>query len=82
MSCCHYYEFTDTGDTVFSVDISSIKFGPGALEETGSDARELGLKRVGVFTDPVLAALPHVDVFASGHSLAALDDVLAAIAAP
>lgn len=27
------------------------------------------------------AALPHVDVFTSGHSLAALDDVLAAIAA-
>ena len=26
------------------------------------------------------AALPHVDVFTSGHSLAALDDVLAAIA--
>ena len=27
------------------------------------------------------AALPHVDVFTSGHSLDALDDVLAAIAA-
>jgi len=26
------------------------------------------------------AALPHVDVFTSGHSLATLDDVLAAIA--
>ena len=51
MSCCHYYEFTEHGDRVFSVDISAIKFGPGALSEVGADARELGLKRVALFTD-------------------------------
>jgi hypothetical protein len=28
------------------------------------------------------AALPHVDAFVSGHSLAALDEVVAAIADP
>lgn len=61
MSCCHYYEFTEHGDTVFSVDVSAIKFGPGALGEVGEDARELGLKRVAVFTDPVLAELPYLE---------------------
>jgi alcohol dehydrogenase class IV len=60
MSCCHYYEFTERGDTVFSVDISAIKFGPGALKEVGADARDLGLRRVAVFTDPVLAQLPYL----------------------
>ena len=61
MSCCHYYELTEHGDTVFSVDVSAIKFGPGALNEVGSDAKELGLTRVAVFTDPVLANLPYLD---------------------
>ena len=61
MSCCHYYEFTEQGDRVFSVDIAAIKFGPGSLQEVGSDAVELGLKRVGIFTDPVLADFPYLD---------------------
>lgn len=61
MACCHYYEFTEQGDHVFSVDIAAIKFGPGSLQEMGSDAIELGLKRVGIFTDPVLADLPYLN---------------------
>lgn len=60
MSCCHYYEFTEQGDRVFSVDIAAIKFGPGSLQEVGSDAKELGLKRVGIFTDPVLAEFSYL----------------------
>lgn len=60
MSCCHYYEFTEQGDRVFSVDIAAIKFGPGSLSEVGSDAKELGLTRVGIFTDPILADLSYL----------------------
>lgn len=60
MKCCHYYEFTEQGDHVFSVDVAAIKFGPGSLQEVGSDAKDLGLKRVAVFTDPVLADLPYL----------------------
>jgi uncharacterized protein len=41
-------------------------------------------RRAGARYQPLVggmaAALPHVDAFVSGHSLAALDDVLAAIA--
>lgn len=61
MSCCHYYEFAADREQVFSVDLSAIAFGPGVLGEVGDHARALGLGRVAVFTDPVLAALPYLD---------------------
>ena len=73
MSCCHYYEFTEQGDRVFSVDIAAIKFGPGSLQEVGSDALELGLKRVGIFTDPVLADLPYLDTVQTALRQAGVD---------
>ncbi len=60
MGCCHYYAFTEHGDEIFSVDASAIKYGPGALREVGDDARGLGLRRVGVFTDRGLAELSHL----------------------
>ncbi len=73
MSCCHYYQFTEHGDTVFSVDISAIKFGPGALQEVGEDARDLGLKRVAVFTDPILAKLPYLQTVSASLLQAGVD---------
>ena len=76
MSCCHYYEFTEHGDTVFSVDVSAIKFGPGALAEVGEDARLLGLKRVAVFTDPVLAKLPYLKTITDSLRQAGVDTAI------
>ena len=76
MSCCHYYQFTEHGDTVFSVDVSAIKFGPGALAEVGEDARMLGLKRVAVFTDPVLAKLPYLKTITDSLQRAGVDTAI------
>ena len=73
MTCCHYYEFTSTGDHAFSVDASSIAFGPGVLKETGDHALALGLKRIALFTDKTLAALPHVAVAMESLRQASLD---------
>ena len=42
-------------ETAFSMDTSSIKFGPGVTREVGWDMEELGAKRVMVVTDPNLA---------------------------
>jgi len=61
MACCHYYAYTDHRESAFSVDISAITFGPGCLVEVGERARELGLKRVALFTDPYLSTLPHLE---------------------
>jgi len=43
-------------ETVFSMDTSSIKFGPGATREVGFEMKRLGAGRVLVVTDPNLSA--------------------------
>lgn len=42
-------------ETVYSMDTSSIKFGPGVTQEVGWDMQEQGTKRVMMVTDPNLA---------------------------
>ena len=59
MACCHDFATAEGGDSAFSVDVSSVTFGPGCLAEAGDHARELGLRRVALFTDRRLAALEH-----------------------
>jgi hydroxyacid-oxoacid transhydrogenase len=44
-------------ETVFVMEMSPIKFGLGATDEIGHDARRLGLRRVLVVTDPHMAEL-------------------------
>ena len=41
-------------ETIFTMDTSSIKFGPGATREIGDDLRRLGVRRALVVTDPGL----------------------------
>ncbi len=76
MACCHYYAFTATGDHTFSVDASRTAFGPGVLKEIGDHAQSLGLKRVALFTDKTLAALPHLAVVTESLAEAGLDAVI------
>ena len=57
MSCCHHYEFMHGHEHVFAVDPSAIRYGQGALAEVGHEVRELGLKRVALFTDRRVAVL-------------------------
>lgn len=42
-------------ETAYSIDTSSIKFGPGVTREVGYDAHQLGCRRVMVVTDPNLS---------------------------
>lgn len=42
-------------ETTFSMDTSSIKFGPGVTREVGYEMRRLGARRVMVVTDPNLS---------------------------
>jgi hydroxyacid-oxoacid transhydrogenase len=42
-------------ETIFALNTSGIKFGPGATHEVGHDLEELGVSRVMVITDPNLA---------------------------
>jgi alcohol dehydrogenase class IV len=80
MSCCHGYALTDGQESVFSVDVSAISFGPGVLFEAGEQLRALGCRRVALFTDATLTRLPPVEsalasVRAAGLDVAVYDEV-------
>jgi len=62
MSLSPYFRPTEGGDPVFSVESAKIKFGFGALEEIGVDARSLGMTRVAFYTDPNVADLEPVAI--------------------
>jgi hydroxyacid-oxoacid transhydrogenase len=49
-------------ETIFTMDTSSIKFGPAATRELGEDLRALGVSRAMLVTDPRLAKLEPVAV--------------------
>ena len=51
-----------TFETAFTMDASSIKYGPGVTREVGHDMKELGAHRVMVVTDPNLADSEPVSV--------------------
>ena len=80
MACCHTELELDAGDRSFNVDSSTITFGPGSLAEVGDIAAGLGVHRVAVMTDPVLATSRHVEkvltsLADAGLTVARYDDV-------
>lgn len=61
MHCCHAdFALTEGSDRGFTVGMPTFTFGSGVLAEAGEQARELGLKRVALFTDPRLGRGEHV----------------------
>jgi alcohol dehydrogenase class IV len=75
MVCCAGYAFVEDGDTTFEVDASRIKYGSGALREAGADARDLGMRRVALITDPDVAKLPFVETVRASLRAAGCDVV-------
>ena len=63
-------------ETAFTMDTSSIKFGPGVTREIGNDMTALGAKRVMVVTDPRLAQLEPVAVVLNALRQEGIDAVL------
>ncbi|NUB17557.1 iron-containing alcohol dehydrogenase, partial [Azospirillum brasilense] len=45
------------GDSGFTVEAASMKFGRGMLAEAGNDAKAMGMRRVALFTDPHVAGI-------------------------
>lgn len=73
MACCHP-TITELGPEVaFSVDVSSITFGPGVLGEAGETLRALGSRRVALFTDRTVGKLEAVSVARASLQTAGLD---------
>ena len=63
-------------ETAFTMDTSSIKFGPGTTREVGYDLKRLGATRVMVVTDAQVARLEPVHVSLNTLKAAGLDAVL------
>ena len=81
MRCCHAdFALLETSDRGFTLGMPTFTFGPGVLGEAGEQARELGLRRVALFTDRSLAASEHVATVkvaltSAGVDLAVFDEV-------
>src|SRR5258705_1244179 len=73
MSCCHYQPTGDGLDTAFTVDASRITFGRGCLEEVGDRAQALGMIRVALFSDAVVARLSVFDTAQRSLRAAGID---------
>jgi alcohol dehydrogenase class IV len=73
MPCCQGYPFVAGGDTAFQVDAARVIYGSGALREAGDAAKEMGMTRVALFTDPVMARLEPVATVREGLRAAGLD---------
>jgi hydroxyacid-oxoacid transhydrogenase len=66
----------DVNEAIFTMDSSSIKFGPGATREVGEDMQALGARRVMVVTDPRIAKLEPVALALQSLRGAGIDTVL------
>ena len=65
-----------TFETIFIMDTSSIKFGPGATRKIGYDMKQFGAHRVMVVTDPNLAQTEPVAVTLAALRAEGIDAVL------
>jgi hydroxyacid-oxoacid transhydrogenase len=63
-------------ETAFTMDASSIKYGPGVTREVGHDMVQWGARRVMLVTDPYLAESEPVSVVLGALRDAAIDAVL------
>ena len=46
-------------ETIFTLEATPVKFGPGASQDAGWELKRLGVKRALLVTDPRVAALGH-----------------------
>jgi len=76
MSFSNYFTHKPGGDRIFSVEAPKIKFGRGSLHEVGDDAKALGMSRVAIFTDSVVAELEPVSKVVESLKSRGLDVVV------
>ncbi len=63
-------------ESIFTMDASSIKYGPGATRELGGDMRALGATRVMLVTDPGVARLEPVETALQSLKQSGIDAVV------
>ena len=77
MSCCHAdFAAVEGSDRGFTVGMPTFTFGAGVLAEAGDNARDLGMKRVALFTDAHMATSEHVATVRTSLAAAGVDVVI------
>ena len=77
MACCHAdFAALEGSDRGFTLGMPTFTFGAGVLAEAGDNAAELGLRRVGLFTDRNLAPGEHVAKVKASLAAAKVDCVV------
>jgi hydroxyacid-oxoacid transhydrogenase len=64
-----------TNESIFTMDTSAIKYGPGSTREVGDDVRDRAIKRVMLFSDPNLVGTEAYNVAVSSLTSAGIDTV-------
>ena len=67
-------------ETIFTLEATPVKFGPGAADDAGWELARLGVTRALLVTDPGVAAGAWVVRFLSGD-LRSVDEIAAAVSA-
>jgi len=70
---CQYFDPTDNGADSFTVAMPRLTFGRGCLNEIGARAANRSLKRIALFTDPMLEGGPLVEQALASIRAAGLD---------
>jgi alcohol dehydrogenase class IV len=74
MPCCHAdFAAVEGSDRGFTVGMPTFTFGRGVLAEAGPNARELGLSRVALFTDPRMKSSEFVATVRASLAAAKVD---------
>ena len=74
MPCCHAdFAAVEGSDRGFTVGMPTFTFGAGVLAEAGDNARELGLRRVALFTDARMRASAYVATVQASLAAAHVD---------
>jgi len=74
MPCCHAdFAAIEGSDRGFTVGMPTFTFGAGVLAEAGDSARELGLRRVALFTDARIAGSEYVAMVRGALAAANVD---------
>ena len=74
MPCCHAdFAAVEGSDRGFTIGMPTFTFGPGVLAEAGDNARELGVKRVALFTDARLQSGAYVATVQASLAAAGID---------
>jgi alcohol dehydrogenase class IV len=77
MACCHAdFAAVEGSDRGFTLGMPTFTFGSGVLAEAGDNAAELGLRRVALFTDRVLAGGEHVAKVKASLAAAGVDAIV------